>query len=164
MLRYIYGLSLDDDIEDMEILTVKGLYDAAEELGIPGLRKYVPSKLEERLVRFLDNLPYAPEDGPPLDTDNRLDPFVDDVEKLLDARDPNDELENSEMMRVTVKICCKYFAIIRQWDQFQALACNHPELHTSILYYAAAKGGNLLGTDPRTGARVAVPPFYDEDD
>lgn len=164
MLRYLYGQSIDDDIKYMEVLTIKGLYDAADKFGIPDLRRHVLRKLEEKWVRFLDNLPYSPEDGPPLDTNRRLDPFVGDLEDLLYAKDPDDELENSEVMRVVVKICCKYFAVIRQWVCFQDLACKHPELHTGILYYAAAKGEDLLGTDPRTGDRVAVPPFYDEDD
>lgn len=164
MLRYLYGQSLDEDIKYVEILTLKGLYDAGEQFGIPDLRKYVLHKLEERWVRFLDSLPYPPEGGPPLDTNRRLDPFVGDLEDLLYARNPDDELENSGVLRVAVKICCKYFAVIRQWDRFQDLACKHPELHTGILYYAAAKGGHLLGTDPRTGDRLAIPPFYDEDD
>ena len=67
------------------------------------------------------------------------------------------------MIKVAIKICCKYFAVIRQWDRFQALACKYPQLHTQMLYYAAEKGGDLLGTNQRTGEHVPIPPFYDED-
>ena len=167
MLRYLYGLSLDDDIKPMQILTIKALYDAAEDFGILDLRKYVLRKLEERLTRVLDNLLYFPKNGPPLETNRKLDPFVDDVQELLDAENPDGELGNSEVMRIVVKVCCKYFAVIRQWERFQALACKYPQLHTHMLYYAAAKGplgGDLLGTDPRTGQHVTIPPFYDQDD
>lgn len=164
LLRYLYGQSVDDDIKHMQILTVKGLFDAAGDFGIPDLRSYVLRKLEKRLERALDNLPYFPKTGPPLETNRKLEPFVDDVQDLLDAEHPDGELGNSEVMRVVVKIFCKYFAVIRQWDRFQALACKHPQLHTHMLYYAAANGGDLLGTDPRTGQHVTIPPFYVEDD
>jgi hypothetical protein len=164
MLRYLYGQSLDDDIKSVHILTVKALYDAAEQFGIPDLRQYVLRALEGKLERPLDTLLYFPKNGPPLETNRKLDPFVDDVRDLLEVEHPDDELENSKVTRVVVKICCKYFAIIRQWDCFQALACKHPKLHTQMLYYAAAEGGDLLGIDPRTGLHVTIPTIYDEDE
>jgi hypothetical protein len=54
MLRYLYGQSLDDDIKSVHILTVKALYDAAEQFGIPDLRQYVLRALEGKLERPLD--------------------------------------------------------------------------------------------------------------
>ena len=55
----------------------------------------------------MDSLLYFPKNGPPFETNRKLDPFVDDVQDLLDAENPDDELGNSEVMRIVVKFRCK---------------------------------------------------------
>jgi len=174
MLRYIYGLSLDEDVEGMEVANLKELYDAAPMFKIPGLREYILRKLEEKLVeklvRTLENLPIAPEDGsaekgespPPISPE--LGDFADDLEGFLEAEELESHGASSDVMKMVVEVCCRYYAVIRRMNRFRDLAREHPQLYEGMLDYAAAKGGDMLGTDPRTGQRVTIPPFYNEDD
>ena len=164
MLRFLYGLPLDDEFEYIEIETFKGLYDAAIEFEIRESCQYVLRKLEERLMRFLDDLLFSPEEGPPLNTDRSLDPFIDHLEKLLEADEQDYDRENSAMIKMVVRICSKYFAVVRQWWEFKALGLRYPKLILDITYYAAAKGGDLLRTDPRTVRQVSTPLYHDADD
>jgi mannose/cellobiose epimerase-like protein (N-acyl-D-glucosamine 2-epimerase family) len=115
ILRYLYGFPLDVEIEGMEIMTIKGLCDAAKAFEIEDLRTYTLKKMEERLVEEVHDVCSCPEDGPPRDTNPELNSFVYDVEALLETNErDSDTDELSDVMVVAVKVCCKYFAVIRQ--------------------------------------------------
>ncbi|GAB7328786.1 hypothetical protein MBLNU13_g00679t2 [Cladosporium sp. NU13] len=165
VLRCLHGLSLDEDVKSMQISAVKGTVRCSWRVW-----NSRPAQISSPRAGRKDwGASWTACSAPPGPVRRsrpiaNLDPFVFDVEDLLNAGDPDEELEISEMMRVAIKTCCKYFAVIRQWERFQALACKHPKLHTQMLYYAAAKGDDLLGTDPRTGQHVIDSPSYDEVD
>lgn len=156
VLRYLYGLSLDDDIEFMDTSEVKQLYDAGKSLEIPNLCDYALKEVEKRLVRFLDNMLFGPRDGSPSCTDRRLDPFVDILDDLIktQVREEDDTLPN--VMKMLVEICCRYYVVVGQSDCFKQFAHQRPEIYGGMLDYASSQGGDLLGTDPRTGQHVKI--------
>ena len=155
LLRFMYGFPLDDKIEGMDILEIKELYDAAVALGIKDLRAYALKKMEERLVKEAHIASCPSEERPPLPTNNRLDLFVDSVDTLLrtDERtawylDP-DEVDKDipAVVTVAVKVCCKYYTVIRQNESFKSLGQRYPRLAWDMLDYIAALGSDTLGID-----------------
>lgn len=164
-LRFLYGFPLDDEIKDMDMTTIKNLYEAAEELEIKDLRAYALRKMEERLVEEAHNVTSYPEDGEPLPiTDIALDPSVDDVEVLLQTDERAEDTDDmSGVMVVVVKVCCTYYAVMRQFESFRALGRDRPRLYHDMLNYVAAKGGDMLGMDPRLGKRTIIDGYLDLD-
>ena len=164
MLRFLYGFPLDGDINDVDIMTIKELYDAAGELEIQDLRAYALRKMEERIVEKAHSVTSDSEEGPPSPTDTWLDPFVRDVELLLDTDERTDDAEEmSSIVIVVVKVCCKYYAIIRQHESFTTLRQTYPRLPFDMLNYVAAKGGNMLGFDPRLGTHAVIDSYLEFD-
>jgi hypothetical protein len=81
---------------------------------------YTLKKIEERLGGEAQNTSSLTEGGSLLSTNDSLDQFVCDVDALLRTDERDDETdEMSEIIPVAVKICCKYYAVIRQYWVFQ---------------------------------------------
>lgn len=66
MLRYLYGLPLCVEGEQLGALALRGMCDAAYGFGIQGLRQHALDKLEKLLSGHLKVKGVRPPDGEPL--------------------------------------------------------------------------------------------------
>ena len=84
-------------------------------------------------------------------------------ERIMWHLDDLDEEDMSAVVTVVVKVCCKYFAVIRQYKSFKILRLQFPKPILYITYYAAAKG-DMLGHDLRLGTHAAIVNRLEDDD
>lgn len=82
---------------------------------------------------------------------------MDYVKALLETNERDDDTNQmSEIAVVALKVCCQYYAVIRQDVSFKTLGRERPRLAFDMLDYVAAKGGDMLGIDPRSGTHAVV--------
>ena len=146
MLRYLYGLPLCAESEQMGALALREMCDAADGFGIPSLHQHALEKLEEMLNGHLQVEGVKPADGVPLPPgyqDNNIGPFLFELDSLLTADDEDsfDGDTYSEVMQVAVKVCYEHFEILRQSSEFHDRCPS--KLYRCMLFYHRAHGCKL---------------------
>lgn len=90
------------------------------------------------------------------DAGHDLGAFSTELHRLFDLEGEDFDHDDTDAIKVVVKVCCKHFPILRRYRGFTSLCIGYLKLRRSMLHYTASRGGNLLSTHPTTGDRANV--------